>query len=74
MKFSVAGILLAVLTSTLVGVTDPRSPSETSSGTVTIYDPDPGHIWNRLHATFFIREDLAETALLPDKKKEKKIE
>jgi len=66
MKFSVAGILLAVLTSTLVGVTDPRSPSETSSGTVTIYDPDPGHIWNRLHATFFVREDLAETALLPD--------
>ena len=66
MKFSVAGILLAVLTSTLVGITDPRSPSEISAGTVTIYDPDPGHIWNRLHATFFVREDLAETALLPD--------
>jgi hypothetical protein len=66
MKFPVAGILLAVLTSTLVGMTDPRSPSEMSAGTVTIYDPDPGHIWNRLHATFFVREDLAETALLPD--------
>jgi hypothetical protein len=66
MKFSAAGILLAILTSTLVSITDPRSPSETSAGTVTIYDPDSGHIWNRLHATFFVREDLPETALLPD--------
>src|SRR5271154_4547746 len=66
MKFSVPGILLAIITAGLFGIRDPRPPSEISSGTVTIYDPDPGHIWNRLHATFFVREDLPETALLPD--------
>jgi hypothetical protein len=66
MKFSVPGILLAILTAALFGIGDPRSPTEISAGTVTIYDPDPSHIWNRLHATFFVREDLPETALLPD--------
>jgi hypothetical protein len=66
MKFSVSGILLAILTASLFGIGDPRSSSEISAGPVTIYDRDPGHIWNRLHATFFVREDLPETALLPD--------
>lgn len=66
MKFSVPGILLAILTAALFGMRDPRPPLESSAGTVTIYDPDPSHIWNRLHATFFVREDLPETAVLPD--------
>jgi len=48
---------------------------ETSTGTarstvpekaVTIYDPNPTHIWNRLHATFFIRDDVPSTSLVPD--------
>jgi hypothetical protein len=66
MKFSVAGILFAILTATFSGIGFPRPASDGSAGAVAIYDPDPGHIWNRLHATFFVREDLAETALLPD--------
>ena len=66
MKFSVAGIFLAILTATLSGMGDPRPSSESSAGAVAIYDPDPGHIWNRLHAAFFVREDLPETASLPD--------
>ncbi|MGD0759209.1 MAG: hypothetical protein ABR921_09910 [Candidatus Sulfotelmatobacter sp.] len=66
MKFSVAGILLAVLTATLSGIGDSRPSSESLAGSVAIYDPDPSHIWNRLHATFFVREDLPETAMLPD--------
>src|ERR1700678_1484196 len=66
MKFSVSGILLAIVVAALFGIRDPGFPSEISPGTVSIYDPDPGHIWNRLHATFFVREDLPETALLPD--------
>ena len=66
MKFSVPGIFLAILTATLFGIKDARLPSEIPAGTVAIYDPDPRHIWNRLHATFFVREDLPETALLPD--------
>jgi hypothetical protein len=65
MKFSVAGILLAVLTATLSGIGNTLPPSENSAA-VAIYDPDPSHIWNRLHATFFVREDLPDTALLPD--------
>jgi hypothetical protein len=24
---------------------------------VTHYDPDPAHLWNRMHATLFIRHD-----------------
>jgi hypothetical protein len=66
MKFSVAGIFLAIVTAALSGMGNPRPPSESSAGAVAIYDPDPSHIWNRLHATFFVREDLPETASLPD--------
>jgi hypothetical protein len=66
MQFSVAVMLLAVLTATLSGRGDPRPPSESSAGAVAIYDPDASHIWNRLHATFFVREDLPGTELLPD--------
>jgi hypothetical protein len=66
MKFSVAGIFLAIVTATLSGIGDPRPPTDSSTGAVAIYDPDPSHIWNRLHATFFVREDLPETASLPD--------
>jgi hypothetical protein len=66
MKFSVAGIFLAILMATLSGMMDPRPPSDSSTHAVAIYDPDPSHFWNRLHATFFVREDLPETASLPD--------
>ena len=66
MKFSVAGIFLAIVTATLSGMGNPQLLSESSAGAVAIYDPDPSHIWNRLHATFFVREDLPETASLPD--------
>jgi hypothetical protein len=31
-----------------------------------IYDPNPDHLWNRLHATFFVRDDLPDTQRLPD--------
>lgn len=33
---------------------------------VAIYESTPDHLWNRLHATFFIRDDLPETHHLPD--------
>jgi hypothetical protein len=66
MRFSVAVMLLALLTATLSGTGAPRPAAESSSATVAIYDPDPKQIWNRLHATFFVREDMPETRLLPD--------
>jgi len=40
-----------------------RHRAETSAA---IYDPDPSHIWNRLHAVLFVREDLPDTRLVPD--------
>jgi len=33
---------------------------------VAIYDPNPNHIWNRVHALFFLREDLPLTRQFPD--------
>ncbi len=66
MQFSVAVMVFALLAAMQSGVGNPRSASERPSAKVTIYDSDPGHIWNRLHATFFVREDLPDTRLLPD--------
>jgi hypothetical protein len=66
MQFSVALVLLAVLASTLSGGGEPRPSSETSARAVAIYDSDPTQIWNRLHATFYVRHDLPGTELLPD--------
>ena len=37
-----------------------------SSHSVSIYDPNPEHLWNRLHAMFFVRDDLQETRQLAD--------
>jgi len=33
---------------------------------VAIYESNPDHLWNRLHATFFVRDDLPETQRLTD--------
>jgi len=33
---------------------------------VAIYDPNPDHLWNRMHATFFVRGDFAARQRLPD--------
>src|ERR1700733_5106628 len=40
--------------------------SQRASGSVSIYDPDSRHIWNRVHAAFFVRDDLPGTELVPD--------
>jgi hypothetical protein len=37
-----------------------------SKRSVTFYDPNPAHLWNRLHSVLFIREDLPDTARVPD--------
>jgi hypothetical protein len=66
MRLSVAGILFIVLTATLSGRGDFRPSSEGSTPAVAIYDPDPNHIWNRLHGAFYVRKDLPGTELLPD--------
>ena len=42
------------------------SSSQDTADAVAIYDPDPAHLWNRLHSVLFIREDLPDTKLVPD--------
>jgi len=37
-----------------------------SEKSVAIYDPNPAHLWNRLHAAIFVRSDIPSTALVPD--------
>lgn len=70
MRWSVAIIPVAmiagVLTATLSGKGDPRLSSARSAPSVAIYDNSPGHIWNRVHAMLFVREDLPGTELLSD--------
>lgn len=66
LQFSAAVMLVAMLTAALSANEDPRPFPEVSARAVAIYDPDPNHIWNRLHATFYVREDLPGTQLLPD--------
>ena len=66
MQFPVLVMLVAVLTATLSGKEGRRASLEGLAREVAIYDDDAGHIWNRVHATFFLREDLPGTELLPD--------
>ncbi len=66
MRFSVVAMLFVVLTARLSSTGDFRPVGDSPAGPVAIYDPDPSHIWNRLHATLYVREDLPGTELLPD--------
>jgi hypothetical protein len=66
MQFSVGLMLVALLTATLSAREGLRSSTKSSARAVVIYDNDEGHLWNRLHATFFVRNDLPGTELLAD--------
>lgn len=66
MRLLVATLLIISLTATFQKCAHSTSASDNSAGVVAFYDPNPAHIWNRLHATFFIREDLPGTELVPD--------
>jgi hypothetical protein len=65
MRLSLAALALAILP---IGLwqTCPPSWSADSAPTATIYDSDPNHLWNRLHAAIFIRPDIPSTAKVPD--------
>ncbi len=53
------GVVLGTIFWTAAGRALPRSAA-------AIYDPNPDHLWNRLHATFFVRDDFAAAQRLPD--------
>src|SRR5271166_5246653 len=44
----------------------PESWSADAETRPAIYDPDPNHLWNRLHAAIFVRADIPSTAQVPD--------
>lgn len=44
----------------------PAANAPNVANAVAIYDPNPNHLWNRLHSAIFIREDLPITQLVPD--------
>ena len=58
--------MVGVFTATLSGIGGPRLSPARSTADVPIYDSSPGHIWNRVHAVLFVRDDLPGTELLSD--------
>ena len=59
-------IVLFALAAMAVWVAVVFAHRQDSASEVAIYDSNPAHLWNRLHATFFIREDVPSTRLVPD--------
>jgi hypothetical protein len=51
--------ILIVLTFVAVQTVSPVSDSRAAASAVTLYDPNPGHIWNRLHEALFVRKDAS---------------
>lgn len=66
MRFRIAALCLAILAAGLWKTWTFTSAYGRGKNTVTIYDPNPEHIWNRLHAAIFIRDDLPGSELVPD--------
>lgn len=51
------------------GLWEPFCPvlwAQDSAKPAVIYDPNPAHVWNRLHSAFFIRDDIPSTGRVPD--------
>jgi hypothetical protein len=51
--------ILIVLTFVAVQTVSAVSDSRVAAPAVTLYDPNPGHIWNRLHEALFVRKDAS---------------
>lgn len=61
MRLPVAMMFLAVLLPTLWEAGDSPPAARTSERAVAIFDPDSAHIWNRLYAALWVREDRQGT-------------
>ena len=66
MRLFIGALLLAFLPVGLGKASCLGSLSQDTADAVAIYDPNPAHLWNRLHSVLFIREDLPDTKLVPD--------
>jgi hypothetical protein len=56
MRLLCIGVVVAAFTS-VMSWSDSVGPAleKTASTPVTVYDPDPGHLWNRLHRALWVR-------------------
>lgn len=66
MRIFLALVLFVALATLLWNAAAAPPDWASSKNAVTIYDPDPNHIWNQLHAVFFVRDDLPGTERMPD--------
>jgi hypothetical protein len=66
MQLHLALTCAVCLTASTCAPSSLTSAAPTFDHGVTIYDPDAAHPWNRLHSTFFVRDDLPDTRLVPD--------
>jgi len=58
MRVFIAVVLLIVVPMTLRDMAIPASASESAGKkAAALYDPNPAHIWNRLYAALWVRED-----------------
>jgi hypothetical protein len=56
MRLLAALISLGLLATPLAETSVPTRASEDSVQAITLYDPNPAHIWNRLHEALLVRE------------------
>jgi len=61
-----AAFFLAVISPIAPGTSCGSLRLHGSEAGVTIYDPNPSHLWNRLHGAIFVRADVPSTAGVPD--------
>jgi hypothetical protein len=59
-------LVVWIVLASAVEATSPVGSPEDGRGGITIYDRNPAHIWNRLHAVIFVRDDLSDTRRLAD--------
>lgn len=59
MRLVIAVILLIVVPMTLREMAVPAAASESAEKGISLYDPNPAHIWNRLYDALLLREDPA---------------
>jgi hypothetical protein len=66
MRLAIAALVLAVFSLGLWETSCQSSWLHGSENGVTIYDPNPTELWNRLHSVIFVRADIPSTTQVPD--------
>lgn len=66
MRGSFVALLLVLVQACLWENSCPALWSQGSEKTTAIYDPNPTHLWNRLHSVIYIRSDIPSTGEVPD--------